>query len=77
MIQTKFGSLYLCEIKFSHYLIRKDIIQEVQEKIKAMSVPRNFSIKPVLIHASEIHDEVRESDFFVKILDLNNLFQKD
>ena len=77
MIQTKFGTLYLCEIKFSRYLIRKDIIQEVQEKIQAMSVPRNFSIKPVLIHASEIHDEVRESDFFVKILDLNNLFQKD
>lgn len=77
MIQAKFGTLYLCEIKFSRYLIRKDIIQEVQEKIKAMSVPRNFSIKPVLIHTSEIHDEVRESDFFVKILDLNYLFQKD
>lgn len=75
MVQTKFGNLYLCEIKFSRNIVRKDVIAKVQEKIKHFSVPRNFSIKPVLIHASEVHDEVVDSDFFVKIIDLANLFK--
>jgi AAA+ ATPase superfamily predicted ATPase len=73
MIQTKFGNLYLCEIKFSR-IIRKDVIDEVQEKIKVLSVPRNFSIKPVLIHAGEVHDEVIDSDYFIKIINLSDLF---
>lgn len=73
LIQTKFGNLYLCEIKFSRTIIRKDIIDEVNEKIKNLSMPRNFSIKPVLIHASDVHDEVLDSDYFVKIIDLASL----
>lgn len=74
LIQTKFGNLYLCEIKFSRTTIRKDVINEVNEKIKSLSIPRNFSIKPVLIHTSDVHDEVIDSDYFVKIIDLASLF---
>lgn len=77
MVQTKFGNLHLCEVKFSRNIIRKDVIDEVQEKIKALSVPRNFSIKPVLIHASEVHDDVIDSDFFVKIINLTHLLQEN
>ena len=74
MIQTKFGNLYLCEIKFTRNVIRKDIIEEIKNKIRNLSIPRNFSIKPVLIHASEVHDEVLDSNYFAKIIDLTSLF---
>ncbi len=77
MIQTKHGNLYLCETKFSRNIIRKDIINEVEEKIKSLSIPRNFSIKPVLIHASDVHDDVIDSDFFVKIINMSSFFNKE
>lgn len=77
MIQTKFGNLFLCEVKFSRNIIRKDVIEEVKEKIISLSVPRNFSIKPVLIHASEIHDEVLDSNFFVKTIDLTGFLHHE
>ncbi|HGU7323853.1 TPA: ATP-binding protein [Legionella pneumophila] len=76
MIQTKFGNLFVCEIKFSRNVIRDDVISEVQEKIKNLSTPRNFSIKPVLIHASEVHDKVIDQDYFCKIIDLSDLFKE-
>ena len=74
MIQTKFGNLFICEVKFSRNTIRTDVIDDVQEKIKRLSIPRNFSIKPVLIHASEVHDDVIDQDYFSKIIDLSELF---
>ena len=73
MIQTKFGNLFICEVKFSRNIIRADVIEDVQEKIKRLSIPRNFSIKPVLIHASEVHDDVIDKDYFSKIIDLSEL----
>jgi len=51
-----------------------DDVSKVNEKINNLSLPRNYSIKPVLIHASEVHDEVLDSDYFVKIIDLASLF---
>lgn len=76
MIQTKFGNLYLCEIKFSRNVIRKDVIEEIHEKLKSISIPRNYSVKPVLIHASELHDEVIDSDYFANTIDLTSLLEK-
>lgn len=73
LIQTKFGVLYLCEVKFSRNIIRSDIIEEINEKITRLSIPKNFSIKPVLIHATEVHDNVIDSGFFAKIIDLSSL----
>ena len=73
MIQTKFGNLYLCEIKFSRNIIRMDVVDEVKAKIKNLALPKYFSIKPVLIHASDVHDDVIDSGFFVKIIDLASL----
>lgn len=75
LVQTKFGNLYLCEVKFSRNIIKSDVIDEIQEKIKNLSVPRNFSIRPILIHANEVHDEVVDSGYFAKIIDLATLFE--
>jgi len=77
MIQTRFGTLYLCEIKFSRDVIRKDIIEEIEKKIKNLAIPKNFSIRPVLIHTSWVHDNVLDSNYFAKIINLSDLLKND
>ncbi len=76
LVQTKFGVLYLCEIKFAFRGIRANVITEVQEKIDRLSLPKNFSIKPVLIHVGDIYDEVLESNYFSKIIDIAKLLHQ-
>ena len=76
MIQTKFGTCYLCEIKFNSQEITKSIIDEVEQKIQNLALPRNVSIRPVLIHANGVDDSVIESDFFSSIIDFNEILHK-
>ncbi|MES2615245.1 MAG: ATP-binding protein [Bdellovibrionota bacterium] len=71
MIQTKFGTLYICEVKFSKSPIGTSVIHEVQEKIKALKFPKGFSCRPVLIHVNGVTEEVVESDYFAKIIDMS------
>ena len=56
LIQTRFGGLYLCEIKFSKHQITTDVIAEVQKKLDSLYYPKGFSCRPVLIHAGGVHD---------------------
>ena len=58
------------KIKFHKNQIGRSIITEVQEKIRNLSKPKNFSLRPLLIHACEISSEVDNADYFVKIIDL-------
>lgn len=76
MIQTKFGTCYLCEIKFSSKEITKSVIDEMQLKIRSLSLPKNISIRPVLIHVNGVDDAVIESDFFSAIIDFKDLLEK-
>lgn len=73
MVQTKYGNLFVCEIKFSRNPIRSDVIDSVKLKINNMTIPKNFSIKPVLIHASEVSDAIIDSNYFAKIIDIREL----
>ncbi len=73
MIQTKFNSLYVCEIKFSKQKIDVGIIEEVQNKIAAIARPKNFSCRPVLIHVNGVTDDVVDSDYFAAIIDFSQL----
>jgi AAA+ ATPase superfamily predicted ATPase len=76
MIQTKFGTCYLFEIKFSSQEIPKSIIDEVNQKIRSLVLPKKISIRPVLIHVNGVEEYVKESDFFSSIIDFNDLMQK-
>ena len=76
LIQGKFGVLYLCEIKFTTKLIRTNIIDEIQTKIDRLSLPRNFSIRPVLIHAGEVCEKVEDAHYFSRIIDIYDLFDE-
>lgn len=73
MIQTKFDTLYICEIKFSRNLIEKSIVTEVQSKIDALESSKKFSCRPVLIHVNGVHEEVVDCDYFSAIIDAGEL----
>ncbi|MBW2369053.1 MAG: AAA family ATPase [Deltaproteobacteria bacterium] len=72
-IQTKFNTVYLCEIKFSKSILKTSIISDVREKFLRLKLPRNFSIRPVLIHVNGVHEDVIDSGFFSGIIDFGEL----
>lgn len=75
MIETRFNTLYICEIKFSKNLIGAEVISEVQSKIDHLNRPKGFSCRPVLIHVNGVTDDVVESNYFASIIDVSDYFQ--
>ena len=72
LIQTKFNTLYLCEIKFQKK-INRNVINEIDKKIATLKRPKNISIRPVLIYEGEISESVVKSDFFDKTIHFGDL----
>lgn len=75
LIQMRFNYCYVCEIKFSQREIGKEIIQEIEEKISALAIPKKFSIRPVLIHVNGVTEELEESGFFAHIINFSDLIK--
>jgi len=75
MIQTQFGTLYICEIKFSKNEISASIIEEVQQKINSLKRPKGYSCRPVLIHVNGVHEDVIDRRFFAEIIDFGALLE--
>ncbi len=73
LIQTRFNTLYLCEVKFSKNTIGQQVIKEMEEKIKRLKVPRLCSIRPILIHVNGVEEDVVDSRYFDKIIDFSQL----
>jgi uncharacterized protein len=73
LLQTKFGTLYVCEIKFSKKAIGVDVIQEVQTKIDRLKRPKGFSCRPVLIHVNGVTEDLVHRDYFAAIVDFSQL----
>lgn len=75
LIQTKFKTLYLCEIKFSGSELDARIVQEVRQKLDRLQIPRNFSVRPVLIHVNGVSESVIGSEFFSHVIDVGEFLQ--
>lgn len=73
LIQTRFRYLYACEVKFRQGVIGKEVIEEVEEKLRRMQLPRGFSCRPVLIHVNGVSEDVIDSGYFARIIDLSDL----
>ena len=76
LIQTRFNTLYVCEIKFSKEPVGVKVIKEMQQKIDRIEMPKNFSIRPVLIHVNGVTDNLVESDFFANLIDFSLLLNQ-
>jgi uncharacterized protein len=76
LIQLKYNSLYICEIKFCQKAIGVEIIEEVQEKMKRLHTSGGlFSMRPVLIHVNGVTPAVKESAFFTHVIDFGQLLK--
>lgn len=73
LIQTRMNTLFVIELKFSQHELTKSVIQEVQQKIKNLAIPKNFTCVPVLIHVNGVSEEVVEAGYFYKIIDFADL----
>ncbi len=75
MIQTRFSTLYICEIKFSRDSIGKKIVEEMQEKINRLKLPKRFSIRPILIHVNGVENAVLDEGYFDKVIDFGQFLE--
>lgn len=75
MIQTRFGQLYIFEIKCGMQSIRGEVVDEVKEKIKRISLPRNFSYRPVLIHCGNVDSQVSSAQYFSDIINFTEFLK--
>jgi uncharacterized protein len=75
MIQTKYNTIYICEIKFSTSEVKPSVIEEMEKKIENMAAPKGVSIRPVLVHVNGISQAIRESEIFNDIVDFSMFFE--
>jgi hypothetical protein len=75
LIQTKYRTLLICEIKFSQNTVGIDVIKSVREKIANLALPRGFATVPVLIYAGEIAETVQDAGYFSALVDLGKYLE--
>ncbi len=75
LIQTRFGTLYLCEIKFSKEPIGLEVIKEVEQKIEKIDRPKHHSVRPVLIHVNGVKNSLLEKNFFSHVIDFGEFLE--
>jgi AAA+ ATPase superfamily predicted ATPase len=73
LIQTR-HTIYVCEIRFREQ-IRSDVIQEVQEKVRKLKIPKNLSIRPVLIYVGELSSGVVNEGYFDQCINFSDLIR--
>ncbi len=73
LIQTRFHTLYLCEIKFYKNPIGTKIIEEVEKKRKNLVIPKYCSIRPILIHVNGVEESVLDTRYFDQVIDFGQL----
>lgn len=73
LIQTRTQNLYVCEFKFRQRELKRDIIDEVQDKMTALDKPKGYALIPVLFHVGGVAESVEDSPFFYRIIDVGDL----
>lgn len=71
LIQTRFNTLFACEIKFSVNPLPSDILKESKNKLACLTLPKRFSCWPVLIHVNGVTDSIQDSGYFSEIIDFS------
>ncbi len=72
LIQTRTQNLFLCEFKFNRSILGSDIIHEVEQKMKRLSIPRGYALVPVLFHMGEVSGAVYDKRYFYKIINIQD-----
>ncbi|GAB4392451.1 MAG: hypothetical protein Tsb005_06550 [Gammaproteobacteria bacterium] len=77
LVQTTTKNLFICEFKFKRRELNADVITEMQEKIKALKVPRGFATIPVLFHIGGVSANLATSDYFYRIIDITDFLRDE
>ena len=77
LIQTKFNTLFACEVKFLRDEVKTDILSEVKDKLKRFVLPQRFSCFPVLLHVNGVSESVTDQGYFVKIIDFSQFLEEE
>lgn len=75
LVQTKFDTLYVCEVRFSKKELGVSTISEVREKIKKLARHSGISVRPVLVHVNGVTDELLAEEYFAHIIDFAELLK--
>ncbi len=67
--------LTIIECKYSEHPIEAEVIEEMENKIRKLKIPKSISIEKVLIAACGVTTEVEHRDYFHHILTLDALLQ--
>ncbi len=73
LVQTRFQTLYLFEVKFAKKHIGMNVVEEVEKKRESLRVPKHCSTRPILIHVNGVDDSVYDTRYFDKIIDFGQL----
>jgi hypothetical protein len=76
LIQTKYNTLFVCEIKFSKNELKTNVISQMKEKLSRLALPRGFSCCPVLIHVNGVHEHMIEGDFLKVCIDFSKILEE-
>jgi hypothetical protein len=76
LIQTRFNTLFACDIKFSNKEIKSGIIDDMKAKLGNLAIPRGFACLPVLIHINGVDDAVTDAAYFTNIIDFGLLLEE-
>lgn len=77
LIQTRFNTLYVCEVKFSRHPISSHVIKAMKEKLAKLVIPKRYTAIPILIHINGVDDSVSDADYFAEIIDFIEFLKDD
>jgi len=75
LLQTATNTLYLSEFKLRRRELGIEIIQEMQEKINALKIPRGYAATPVLFHLGGISSFVETQGYFYRIINIADFLE--
>lgn len=73
LIQTRFNTIYVCEVRFKQGPLGHEAIEDMKRKLEAFKLPRNFSVQPILIHVNGVDELVADSGYFARIIDFSEM----
>ena len=73
LIHTRYKMLFVIEIKFSRDPVGTTVIEEVEQKLKSLKLPRGYSCNPVLVHLNGVTESLVEREFFTNIIDFSKI----
>lgn len=72
LVQTVTKNLYVCEFKFNRRELGVEVVQEMQDKISALKIPRGYAAVPILFHMGGVASAVATGGYFYQVIDITD-----